>query len=465
MQELHLAQELINGSPSLKLRNKVAPTLLVARCCGCFLPLADSSSTRMIMILQKSCTSSLVACNIYITSAATASSTLPSLLARAQDHCRQLRLQNCTRQQQDDSSSNNKRSVAAAIVHAYADIPYDRSSFHLAGHSDCVAEVAIGLIQNALNEIEVPSNHLSSSNKNGGADANEATKLSGDKPKESRHPYVGLVDHVSVMPIACKEEDSTTTNSNAAMNAANAARKIGSAISDKNSINMHYYGLACPNQTSLATVRRRKTSFFNSGGALDSSGCKEVDSNNKDMSKQQSQQCHYEKGECTIGTPPQFVENYNIRLTRNVDFNTAKTLTQALRGRNISTKGMGVPGVEALTLPYHRDASLGGDVFEVACNLTEPKDGSVEKIEEQLEKWIVEQQQQQQHQLLSNLGEANSMRNRDYFVEKAYRVGTTEEQCINAVSYDEVADNDEEDDRWIKHDIQVLTRFKEYLMS
>lgn len=89
------------------------------------------------MILQKSCTSSLVACNIYITAAATASSTLPSLLARAQDHCRQLRLQNCTQKQQeeeqiDSSSNNNKRSVAAAIVHAYADIPYDRSSFHLA---------------------------------------------------------------------------------------------------------------------------------------------------------------------------------------------------------------------------------------------------------------------------------------------------------------------------------------------
>jgi glutamate formiminotransferase len=416
----------------------------------------------MIMILQKSCTSSLVACNIYITAAATASSTLPSLLARAQDHCRQLRLQNCTQKQQeeeqiDSSSNNNKRSVAAAIVHAYADIPYDRSSFHLAGQSDCVAEVAIGLIQNALNEIEVPSNHLSS-NKNG-ADANDATKLTtGDKPKETRHPYVGLVDHVSVMPIACKEEDSTTTNSNAAMNAANAARKIGSAISDKNSINMHYYGLACPNQTSLATVRRRKTSFFNSGGALDSSGCNEVDSsnNNNDIPKQQSQKCHYEKGECTIGTPPQFVENYNIRLTRNVDFNTAKTLTQALRGRNISTKGMGVPGVEALTLPYHRDASLGGDVFEVACNLTEPKDGSVEKIEEQLEKWIAEQQQH--HQLLSNLGEVNSKRNRDFYIEKAYRVGTTEEQCINIL-------NDEEDNRWIKHDIQVLTRFKEYLMA
>ncbi len=214
-----------------------------------------------------------------------------------------------------------------------------------------MAEVAIGLIQNALNEIEVPSNHLSS-NKNG-ADANDATKLTtGDKPKESRHPYVGLVDHVSVMPIACKEEDSTTTNSNAARNAANAARKIGSVISDKNSINMHYYGLACPNHTSLATVRRRKTSFFNSGGALDSSGCNEIDSNNKDMSKQQPQQRHYEKGDCTIGAPPVFVENYNIRLTRNVDFNTAKTLTQALRGRNISTKGMGVPSVEALTLPY-----------------------------------------------------------------------------------------------------------------
>jgi len=57
------------------------------------------------------------------------------------------------------------------------------------------------------------------------------------------------------------------------------------------------------------------------------------------------------------------------------------------------------------------------------------------------------------------------MCNRDYFVEKAYRVGTTEEQCINVLNYDEVADNDEEDDRWMKYDIQVLTRFKEYVMA
>ena len=88
----------------------------------------------------------IVACNIYITAAASHASTLLSLLRRAQDHCRDLRL----------ASQQNKRvDTSVAIVHAYADIPYDRSSFHLAGNADCVADVASRLICNALDEIDL----------------------------------------------------------------------------------------------------------------------------------------------------------------------------------------------------------------------------------------------------------------------------------------------------------------------
>jgi len=333
------------------------------------------------------------------------------------------------KQQKQHDDENNR--IAAAVVHAYASIPYDRSSFHLAGRSDCVAEVAVCLIQNALDEIEFK-------NKSNDDDAPSATD---NDRSESRHPFVGLVDHVAVMPITCKEDFVLPTHSAAAAAAA-AAHEIGSNIIQSNSINVHYYGLACPNNTPLATVRRRKTSFFNSGGAH----------GNNISSGQKSRN---DKGECTIGTPVNFVENYNIRLTPNVDFSAAKTLTQALRGRNIPTKGMGVPGVEALTLPYNRDVTLGGNVFEVACNLTQPKTGSVEKIEEELEKWI-QQQKKQLHSIDDK--DDNCQYNRDYFVEKAYRVGTTEEQCQTVLK-----DAIDDDEYWMQYDEQVCRRFKEFL--
>ena len=379
------------------------------------------------MILQ-SCTSSLVACNIYITSAASAA--LPSLLSRAQDHCRQLRLMQQQQQRHSDGENKESNAAAAAIVHAYADIPYDRSSFHLAGQSDCVAEVAIRLIQNALNEIELNSNNNDPSNK----------KL------EARHPYVGLVDHVAIMPIAC-QQFGTTPNTAAAI----AAREIGSQIDQSNSIKIHYYGLACPNNTPLATVRR-KTSFFNSGGAHDSSSSSSSSRGNNPEEQTQT----YEKGECTIGAPLHFVENYNIRLTPNVDFGTAKTLTQALRGRNIATKGIGVTGVEALTLPYNRNnIDHGGNVYEVACNLLEPKIGSVEKIEEELEKWIQKQKQQRSK---DDDEDTNDLYNRSYFIEKAYRVGTTAQQCLSVLT-----NADEDNNYWVQYDEQVLSRFNEFL--
>ena len=374
------------------------------------------------MILQ-SCSTSLVACNIYITSAASAA--LPSLLSRAQDHCRQLRLiQNQQVIRSDEKYKKESNAAVAAIVRAYADIPYDRSSFHLAGRSDCVAEVAIRLIQNALNEIELKNDNNDPSNK-----------------LEARHPFVGLVDHVSIMPIIANQEFVPTATPTAA---ATAAREIGSQIDQSNSIKIHYYGLACPNHTPLATVRRQ-TSFFKSGGAHDeSSSC---NFNNQEQTNQ------FEKGECTIGAPLDFVENYNIRLTSNVDFGTAKTLTQALRGRNIATKGMGVPGVEALTLPYNRDVNQGGNVYEVACNLLEPKLGSVDKIELELEKWI----QKQKQQLLQDDEDVNDQYNRDYFIEKAYRVGTTEEQCLSVLK------NADEDGYWMQYDQQVFSRFNDLL--
>ena len=74
----------------------------------------------------------VVACNIYITAAASHASTLLSLLRQAQDNCRDLRRASQHNKRDDTKQSH---SSAVAIVHAYADIPYDRSSFHLAGNA------------------------------------------------------------------------------------------------------------------------------------------------------------------------------------------------------------------------------------------------------------------------------------------------------------------------------------------
>lgn len=367
--------------------------------------------------MTTSTASPIVACNIYITAASSHASSLLSAMMVSQDHCRQLRNSN--------AHNENQNMASVAIIHAYADIPYDRSSFHLAGMSDCVTSVASKLICTVLNEIKIIDNK----------DGND----------KERHPYVGLVDHVSVMPISYLNDGSSNSNA-----AAKAAQEIGRNISTTNLVNVHYYGNACPNNTSLATIRRERTSFFKSGGAVDKDTRLLAQSNLAERSKQRPP-----KGDSTIGVPTNFVENFNIRLTSNVSFDQAKTLTQFVRGRNIETKGYGVLGVESLTLPYVREGKQ--KVYEVACNLTNPKEGSVDDVQSQLKKWI-EMQKQQQQASENTCVSSTCKLSYDYFVEEAYRVGTTEEQCLNALAKGK---NDEM--FWDDYDAKIYCRFRELL--
>lgn len=367
-----------------------------------------------------------VACNIYITSSASHKSTLLRLLRSAQERCGQLRTQNgCV----------GNLTAPVGVIHAYADIPYDRSSFHLAGCSDCVTNVASELIVSAINDIDVDVGNRF------GEDA------------DSRHPFVGLVDHVSVMPLAYpmnQNHSSIGDYCNDREAATNAAREIGRQISKTKLINVHYYGTACPQNTPLAKVRRESTSFFQSGGAMDR------EENGQHRSVPETKQMA-KKGDTTVGTPTNFVENFNIRLTSNVNFDQAKTLTQFLRGRNISEKGYGVAGVEALTLIYARDKSQGGSVYEVACNLTKPKgEGGVQEVRAQLNKWV---EIQRQRSSVETDGET-------YFVEDAYRVGTTEEQCrrvlLQGKEYGASSMSNNET-FWEEHDKEVFFNFEELL--
>ena len=377
-----------------------------------------------------------VACNIYISSASSSQShILRNLLRRAQDHCRQIR----GHESIEDCSSNSAAAGKVlyphvAIIHAFADVPYNRSSFHLAGRSDCVADVALNLVLNSFKEIKFDS-----------------TSQCG-----SAHPFVGLVDHISVMPLVSfplKIDPSSITQLDTAPKdalhpsqkaAVDAAKTIGSGISSSKPqlANVHYYGLACPNNTSLADVRREKTAFFNS--------------------------CHTEspkqstaliENDCTIGVPYNFVENYNIRLTSNVDFSQAKTLTQYVRGRNIS-KGHGIEGVEALTLPYQTQNAAGEDklVYEVACNLTNPTKGSTLDIEEAVANWVT-QQSPQSH----SKAEDSSSAAANYFIDKMYRVGTSEEQCIDTLLIRRSQSDALDSKYWEKYDREIFNRFEHYL--
>lgn len=381
--------------------------------------------------------SAFVACNIYVSSASSSNGILENLLRRAQEKCRFIRDGDGVRNEPESidggtankknsrlmQSNDSSRMSPVRLVHAFADVPYNRSSFHLVGRSDYVADVALNLILNSFDQIEFSHN----------------------AKNDNAHPSVGLVDHVSVMPLISFDKKNGVSISTkidleqehpTRIAAVSAAKAIGNGINDSRQLaNVHYYGLACPKNTPLAKVRRDKTSFFNSDDTnLVKSGTK------------------YARGDCTIGVPFHFVENFNVRLSSNVGFEQAKTLTQYVRGRNMTTKGYGVEGVEALTLPYQIKDAAGNDklVYEVACNLTNPAKGSALDIEEAVGDWV-KQQHVPSHVMPNDAA--------SYLIDKMYRVGTTEEQCIDILLRDCNCEDDKSFDQY------VFDRFRYYLVQ
>ena len=186
-----------------------------------------------------------------------------------------------------------EKSEKIAIVHAYADGPYDRSSFHLAGSPGAVVDVASALAINAIEGL--------------------ATTTQASDVEESQHPFIGLVDHVSVMPL----QPLVTSRSIDMPPHGTAAKQIGERLKQRG-VQVFYYGYAYSQALPLATVRREKTDFFRTGGLK----------HNRNHTKQG---WPANKGAATVGAPPMFVENFNIRLTLNCNFAIAKLLTLFLR--------------------------------------------------------------------------------------------------------------------------------------
>ena len=317
-----------------------------------------------------------VACNVYI-SASGKPHHVPLLLSLLE---------------QAQAAACRNVSPTVVVVHAYADPVYNRSSIHLVGTAKRIATDAANLACRAFEQLrDVASDYE-------------------DIRSKAYHPSVGLVDHIAVMPLTNnndadssyaielleKNQDDTPSGW--------AAKQIGQAMMDHmEEVQIYYYGTAHPYKIPLAQVRREQTSFLQSNILA-----------TKDIHRDIT----------TVGAPPHFVENFNIRLRCSAQ--TARSLTRRIRERD-----GGLPGVEALTLPYSNDR------WEVAANLLRPDQASAEDVQALVSQWEAEQTQQ--------------------LVETCYRVGTTEDQCLRAL-------HSSKEGRQL-HDQEVSNRFCNYLSS
>jgi glutamate formiminotransferase len=376
------------------------------------------------MVVVSRFSQSLVACNVYVSAGGKPHHVpiLLNLLQEAQEHCTRLAGNNSkptsTMLQEDESLQS---SSSAAIVHAYADPVYNRSSFHLAGTAENVAHVASNLASQAIQVLRTEM-------------ASEQSSLKvddDDNDQAAHHPFVGLVDHVTVMPLATNSDNKnnnmqpgTTPSPELALDmfqpltaSAWAARHIGQRLSELQ-VQVYYYGHAHPETLPLAIIRRERTNFFTSGGLLEPN----IDG--------PSQLAVTEVA--TVGAPAEgFAENYNVRLTNQCSKKRAQSLTRLVRERD-----GGLKGVEALTLPYSNGR------WEVACNLLHPNKGSAEDIQALVDQWQAQQQ--------AETGEV--------LVEQGYRVGTTEEQCLRVLGLSSTEQRNQ-------HDKDLRERLQAFMSS
>lgn len=387
-----------------------------------------------------------VACNVYVAAGSEPGhrAILLNLLRQTQQACRRQRRTTTitTTDPSDGDVGDGRRTIrkVVGIVHAFADQVYNRSSIHLVGVADSVSTVAANLAVHAVQSLRdfTPQQHQNKT-------TTKTTTTTSNKNNQlvhhhHHHPYVGFVDHVAVMPIDGTDSLPDTTSScdgNHVFTPHNpsgqAARFIGQMLSEKTGVQVYYYGSAHPEGIPLATVRRQKTNFFRSGGLTTKLPQQQPHAHDDNANTTANDDATAKTEVATVGAPLTFVENYNIRLSRDCSKRTAQSLTKRIRERD-----GGLTGVEALTLPYSNGR------WEVACNLLQPSVSSTIHMDEMVQRWQAQQQQAQAQALDGAI------------VETCYRVGTTAEQCRRAiVEYDEA--------QWSQHDRDVERCLLEYL--
>lgn len=293
-----------------------------------------------------------------------------------------------------------------------------------------VAELASSLASEAVESI--------SSRKS----SDQYSTSSGDS--ETAHPTVGVVDHISMLPLSPESSISPISHAEwmeelqshgqlSAFEAISqipslipmtsaaptgwAARTVG-AVLQASGVQVLWYGQAHPDlHKPLAAVRKESTAFFKQGTAMEAA---------------------VHRGQATVGAPPSFVENYNLQVHTS-DKKIAQSLTKWVRSRD-----GGLPEVEALTLAYHdhhsslqdhEDGESSATIYEVACNLLDPSVTSTQDIDERVRTWC--------HPAA-----------KDTKI-RGYRVGTTAQQCLEAL--ERVSQNEE---AAVAHDDQVRQRLE-----
>ena len=341
---------------------------------------------------------SLVACNIYVSAGGHPShrDVLVGLLSETQELCR-------IANQSEKNNCPKSTDRGVVVVHAFRDGPYDRSSFHLAGSPDLVADVGSSLATRAVRALlQYDPMKDSDETIEKSIDSNPRRLYKTDSIGK-RHPTVGLVDHVSVLPLVSNKSSINEDDLNIADIASSVARTIGENL-ESSGARVLYYGHAHPSGKDLAAVRRDETPFFNNDKLIT------VEANDSANTNVSTNRIHKPAGQATVGAPFRFVENYNIRLRPNVPKEVARTLTKSIRERG----GQGLPFVEALTLVYGRDQ------YEIACNLLDPLVTPARKVEERMKEWECNQIQKHK-EYASGL------------VQTTYRVGTTNDMCLESL--------------------------------
>jgi Formiminotransferase domain, N-terminal subdomain len=255
------------------------------------------------------------------------------------------------------------------------------------------------------------------------------------------HPTVGIVDHISVLPLASSDTDAGASSSSSSAAAAWAALKIGHELERTRSggpartpPKVLYYGLAHPDRKSLASVRREETNFFRS--ARPSSRNSKDGTASEPVTAAAAAAGELEPGVVVVGAPPHFGENWNVRLS-----NCPRSVAAALTKRVRCLGGAGAGIVEALTLPYAHEQ------WEVACNVLRPDLVSSQDVDACARAWL--------HNVVSH--NETTFSNGVQIV-ASYRVGTTAQQCREALRAVAISKED-----WDRHDAHVVEHFRKYM--
>lgn len=253
------------------------------------------------------------------------------------------------------------------VLNVFRDDEYNRTGFTLgvgvasvAGHAtpsvEPLKQSALALTEQALKTIDL-RNH------------------------SATHPRCGAVDHISCHAVGDAPDDL----------AAQLAKCLGEGIGDRLKVPVLLYGLASSTGTQLADLRRKYGYFRRTSQDVGWSGAHRVGDGQVEADYGPST-IPPESGILMLGAT-RWVCNYNVPIVLGkcgVDADAADALAVARRlARQLSERGGGLPGVQAMALTHMIDAM--GSTIEVACNLLDPSTCGPDAVQAEVERLFGEE--------------------------------------------------------------------------